>query len=357
MSSVSLWLSHPLPRLHSGRIRPMKAVAWSEPRHLVIEDRPEPEPGPGEVLVRMASVGICGTDLHLYRGEFRAEQGITPGHEIAGVVEGGEGFAIGTAVAVDPMLSCLQCADCRDGRSPVCQSAKLLGLTAHGGLQELIAVPAANCIPLPEGLDPALGSLAEPLAVAVRGIHRAEIPMGARVVVLGAGTIGQVTAMLLRDRAGEVAITGRYEHQRDLGLKLGASVAFEPGSAELKAWSRARRPDVVIETVGGGADTLAEAFRLVRPGGTILALGVFTGHTQINGFRLTNDEIRLIGSVMYGRAGSRSEYAIAVNELRRFKAELPLLQTHTFGLADAEKAFETALDKASGAMKVVIRGA
>lgn len=334
----------------------MKAVAWSEPRHLTIEDRPEPEPGPGEVLVRMVSVGICGTDLHLYRGEFRAEQGITPGHEISAIVEGGEGFAAGTAVAIDPMLSCLRCADCREGRSSVCQASKLLGLTAHGGLQELIAVPAANCVPLPEGIDPALGSLAEPVAVAVRGIHRAEIPMGARVVVLGAGTIGQVTAMLLRDRVGELAITGRYPHQREMALKMGAGVAFEPGSPELKLWGRARRPDVVIETVGGSADTLAEAFRLVRPGGTILALGVFTGHAQINGFRLVNDEIRLIGSVMYGRAGSASEYAVAVNEMPRFKAELSLLQTHSFGLGDAEKAFETALDKTQGAMKVAIRG-
>jgi threonine dehydrogenase-like Zn-dependent dehydrogenase len=161
--------------------------------------------------------------------------------------------------------------------------------------------------------------------------------------------------MLLRDRAAEVAITGRYPHQRELALKLGASVAFEPGSAELKAWGRERRPDVVIETVGGSADTLGEAFRLVRAGGTILALGVFAGHAQINGFRLVNEEVRLIGSVMYGRAGSNSEYAVAVGELRRFRSELPLLQTHNFGLGDAGQAFETALDKTQGAMKVTVR--
>jgi L-iditol 2-dehydrogenase len=332
----------------------MKAVTWSDPHSLVFEDRPDPEPGPGQVVLRVESVGICGTDLHLYKGEFRATKGVCPGHEIAGIVEAGDGFVPGAAVAVDPMLSCLECPDCRNAQSPACLRARLMGISADGGLQQRIVVPAANCFALPEGIDPVLGSLAEPVAVAVRGIHRAEIPMGARVLVLGAGTIGLMTAMLLRDRVGEVAITARYPHQGELALKVGASTVFAPGSDELKTWGRARRPDVVIETVGGTADTLAEAFRLVRAGGTILALGVFSGHTQINGFRLVNDEVKLIGSVMYGRAGSNAEYGVAVRELARYRAELPLFQTATYPMRAAQEAFEAAADKTRGALKVVI---
>jgi len=333
----------------------MKAAAWSETHVLALEDRTEPSPADGTVLIRVDSCGICGTDLHLYRGEFKPTMGLVPGHEIAGtVVEGGE-FAPGTAVAVDPMLSCLECADCRRGQSPVCQQAKLIGISSDGGLQQVIGAPARNVYALPTGLDPELGSLAEPLAVCVRAIHRAELPLGARVLVLGAGTIGLMTAMLLRETAAEVAITARYPHQRELGLQLGASAVFEPGSSDLKAWSRARRPDCVIETVGGSADTLSEAFKFVRQGGTILALGVFTGMAQINGFRLVNEEVRLIGSVMYGRAGSNSDFGVAVAALSRYRADLRRFQTHTFALGDVSAAFDTAMDKTSGALKVTVR--
>ncbi|MFN0094934.1 MAG: zinc-binding dehydrogenase [Dehalococcoidia bacterium] len=332
----------------------MKAVAWSDPHSLSIEDRPEPSASPGQLVVRMTSVGICGTDLHLYKGEFQARKGVVAGHEIAGVVVSGDGLAAGTAVAVDPMLSCLHCASCREGQSSVCQASTLMGISADGGMQEYLAAPAANCYPLPPGIDPQLGSLAEPAAVAIRGIQRAEIPMGARVLVLGAGPIGLMCAMLLRDRAGEVAITARYAHQAAAALALGASAAFEPGSDDLKRWSRARRPDVVVETVGGTADTLAEAFRVVRPGGTIVAIGVFTGHTQINGFKLVNEEIKLVGSVMYGRAGSTSEYGVAASLLGRYASDLPRFQTAVFPLARAREGFEAAVDKTTGNLKVAL---
>ena len=334
----------------------MKAVAWSEPHTVIVEERPEPETGKGEVLVRIAACGICGTDLHLYSGAFTAVKGLSPGHEMTGIIEAGEGFTPGTAVAIDPMLSCLQCADCRNAQSSICQKSKLLGISAHGGMQQLMAVPAANCIALPDGFDPVLGSLAEPLAVAVRGVHRgaAYMPMGSRVLILGAGTIGLMCAMLLRDRVGEVAITARYPHQREAALKVGASAVFEPESADLKAWGRARRPDVVVETVGGSAATLTEAFKVVRAGGTILALGVFTGYTQINGFRLVNEEVNIIGSVMYGRAGSRGDYAVAVSELARYKSDLGVFQTAKFALADASAAFERAADKTQGTLKVTV---
>lgn len=332
----------------------MRAAAWKDDLTLAVEERVEPEPSAGQVLIEVSACGICGTDLHLYRGEFKAMPGIVPGHEIAGVVRGGEGFAAGTAVAIDPMLSCLQCADCRNAQSTVCQRSRLMGISADGGLQQQILAPAANVYPLPPGFDAALGSLVEPLAVAVRGVHRAKVPLGARVLVLGSGTIGLMTAMLLRDTAGEVAVTGRYEHQREAALKIGASAAFDPSSPDLRAWSRARRPDVVIETVGGSADTLADAFRFVRAGGTVCALGVFTGMTSLNGFRLVNEEITLVSSVMYGRAAGNSEFGVAAALIGRYRDELAVFRTHHFALGEVGDAFAAAADKTSGALKVTV---
>ncbi len=142
--------------------------------------------------------------------------------------------------------------------------------------------------------------------------------------------------------------------QRALALRFGATAVFEPGAKDLRAWAKAHQPDLVVETVGGAADTLMEAIYNVRAGGTVLALGVFTGRPAIPGFRLVNDEVRLIGSVMYGRSEAGSDFGAAVSLLPAYTEEVALMQTLTFPLGRANEAFEAALDKSRGAVKVSI---
>ncbi|MBI5947357.1 MAG: alcohol dehydrogenase catalytic domain-containing protein [Chloroflexi bacterium] len=333
----------------------MLAAVWNADRTLAVTDLPEPEPGPGETLIRVEACGICGTDLHFFRGELPPRPGLAPGHEFAGTVVSGGQFAPGTPVAVEPIQVCGACSQCRSGNPQRCAALKFIGLGLPGGLQQMVAVPSGSVYALPDGVDPLHGSLAEPLAVAVRGVHLAELPLGARVLVLGGGTIGLMATLLLRDVAAEVAVTARYAQQASLALSLGASAVFEPGSSDLHDWARERRPDAVIETVGGAADTLNEAIMAVRPGGTVVALGVFTGPTAIPAFKLVNQEVRLVGSIIYGRQGDESEFGIAVRRLARYRADLPLLQSHTFALGDVNDAFSTAANKSSGAVKVTIR--
>lgn len=332
----------------------MRVAAWTAERSLAVEERPEPGPSGGEVLVRVEACGICGSDLHFVRGELTAAPGQVPGHEIAGVVVGGDALAAGTAVAIDPTLWCGVCGRCRAGQPQTCEGLKLMGMGAPGGMQELLAVRAENVYALPGGVSPGLGALAEPLAVCVRGVHLAQPPLGARVLVLGAGAIGLLSTMLLADVTAEVAITARYPQQREAALKLGASAVFEPGSPDLVAWARERRPDAVIETVGGAAETLSDAVSTVRAGGTVVTVGVFTGRPAIPAFRLMNGEVRLVGSAMYGRAGERSEFGIAVGLLPRYATELAMLQTAMFPLAKVNEAFETAVDKRRGTIKVTV---
>jgi threonine dehydrogenase-like Zn-dependent dehydrogenase len=333
----------------------MQAATWTEDGRLVIQDLPEPEPAAEETLLRVASTGICGSDLHFFRGEFKPPTGLIPGHEIAGVVEGGGGLAAGTAVAVNPLLGCRECGDCRAGNPQLCGERALIGMSAPGGLQQLLAVRSENVHPLPEGIDPALGSLAEPVAVCLRAVHLAAIPHGACVLVLGAGTIGLMSVLLLRHLCAEVAITARYPHQRDAALALGAAHAFEPGGFEVRQWAKTRKPDAVIETVGGQADTLKDAVMSVRPGGTVVALGVFTGPARLPAFRLVNEEIRLVGSIMYGHSGRETEFAQAVALLAKYQHDLPRFQTASYALAQANEAFEHAVDKSRNALKVSIR--
>lgn len=332
----------------------MRAAAWNATNTLDIVERPVPEPASGEVLIRGGTIGICGSDLHFYRGEFRGLPGMVPGHEIAGFVESGDGFAPGTPVAVQPTIACHACAACLRGQAPTCAQLRLMGISKPGGLQEYLAVPAANVFPLPPGVSPELGALAEPLAVAVRAMNRARIAQGDRVVVLGAGTIGLLTLLLAREVANEVVITARYPHQRELALAFGADAVFEPGSEELASWAKSNPVDTVFESVGGAAPTLFEAVNLVRAGGTVLALGVFTIDVSLPARKLVNQEIRLIGSVVYGHESGQPEFGAAVGKLARYVPQLEQLRTATYALGEANTAFEHALDKRRGAVKISI---
>lgn len=332
----------------------MRAATWNAANTVDVVERPAPEPAAGEVLIRTGTVGICGSDLHFYRGEFRGLPGMIPGHEIAGFVEAGDGFAPGATVAIQPTIACRVCAACLRGQAPACARLRLMGISTPGGLQEYLAVPAANVFPLPQGVSPELGALAEPLAVAVRAMNRARIAQGDRVVILGAGTIGLVTLLLARDIANEVAITARYPHQRELALALGAGAVFEPGSEELTSWARQNPVDAVFESVGGAAPTLSEAVNIVRPGGTVLALGVFTSDVSLPARKLVNQEVRLIGSVVYGHESGQPEFGAAVGKLARYAPQLDRLRTATYGLDEANAAFAHALDKRRGAVKISI---
>lgn len=332
----------------------MRAAAWTSDGTLETIEREAPAERPGHVLVRPAVVGICGSDLHFFRGDFPAAPGTTPGHEIAGWVERGEGFERGTPVAIEPTISCGRCAGCRRGQAPACQRLRLMGISAPGGMQDLLVAPVENVHRLPAGTGPAIGALAEPLAVCVRAMNRAQAPLGSRVLVLGSGTIGLLALLLARDLSEEVAVTARYPHQAELARVLGASRVFEPGSAALLEWARANPVDLVIETVGGAAPTLGEAVGAVQPGGTVVALGVFTADVAIPARKLVNQELRLIGSVVYGHEGHQSEFGAAVALLPRFADELALLKTAAYPLEQANAAFEHAADKRRAAVKISV---
>lgn len=332
----------------------MRAALWTAQGTLELGEKPDPSPGDGEVLVRPSVVGICGSDLHFFRGEFKPTPGTTPGHEIAGHVIAGGGLAPETAVAVEPTLPCGACASCLRGQAPTCSRLRLMGISAPGGMRELLVVPRANVHPLPPGVGADIGSMAEPLAVCVRALNRAESPLGSRVLVLGSGSIGLLSVLLAAETAIEVAATARYPHQAELAKAMGAARVFAPGSPEVLEWARANPVDVVIETVGGTAGTLAEAINAVRGGGTVVPLGVFTTDVMIPARKLVNQEVRVVGSVVYGHAGHQGEFGAAVGLLRCYAEKLVLLRSATYPLGRANEAFEHALDKRRNAVKVSV---
>jgi 2-desacetyl-2-hydroxyethyl bacteriochlorophyllide A dehydrogenase len=327
----------------------MRAALCREAGRVIVEEAPRPVPGPGEVLVRVRSCGICGSDLHWYHGQMMVPP-VCPGHEIAGeVADAGAGvttLAAGDRVAVEGIASCGGCDACTRGDYHLCPRLGIVGMTIPGGFADYLVMPARHCFRVPDGVPFPTAALCEPLAVAVHGVRIAGLEIGQRVAVLGAGTIGLMAVIAARaGGAGEVVVTARRPHQRAAALALGADrVVGEDEPVD--------GADLVVETVGGTADTLHAAVAACRPGGTVCVLGVYTGSPTFPAVLALLKEIRILGSFVYSRAGARADFDIALDILRRRTAAIG--DTHRFALPDVDAAFHAAADKTTGSIKVSI---
>jgi threonine dehydrogenase-like Zn-dependent dehydrogenase len=319
---------------------------------LAVEERPTPQPGPGEVRVRLSACGICGTDLHFQRGGLWPP-GRTPGHEMAGRVElvgeGVEGWRPGDPVAVEPLQACGRCPSCLQGRGATCPELQVFGIHRDGGMAELVCVPAGRLFGVPADLAPPLAALAEPMAVAVHGLRRVELEPGQQVLVLGAGSIGLLCVAAARALgAGEVWLSARHPHQAVLGEALGATRVL--GEDEIPP----ECADLVVETVGGGADTLMQACHAVRRGGRISVVGVFMGRVEIDGLSLFLKENTLSWSNCYVHPHEGADFETAIELISSRRDALAELTRHVVPLAEIDRAFEVASDKMSGAVKVTV---
>jgi threonine dehydrogenase-like Zn-dependent dehydrogenase len=319
-------------------------------------DLQEADPGPlepGWVRLRVEACGICGSDLHFWHGQLRRPLGTTPGHELAGTVVDGPAGLADVRYAVSPNVTCGACTFCRSGRSNLCgRAGPGLGLGRDGGLAELVDAPLENLAPVPDGVDPVTASLTEPLAVTVRGVGLAGVQPDTKVLVLGAGAIGLCAALVARDRAADVAITARYPHQRAAAEAIGVTALAEDEAVQ---WGKEHRPEVVVESVGGTADTLTDAVRVVGRGGRVVVLGTFSEPRLVDLQRLMMKEASIVGSFCYGGGDREPEFASAARLTGRWRGELVSLTTHQLPLEQVADAFAIAGDKSSGAIKVTLQ--
>ncbi|MCK6554419.1 alcohol dehydrogenase catalytic domain-containing protein [Candidatus Binatia bacterium] len=337
----------------------MLAAFCDAPGRLDVRQVVEPVPGPGEVVVRVRSCGICGSDLHFFHGALPPPS-VCPGHEISGeVYEVGQGAALrpGDRVAVEPLVVCRECVYCRTGDYQLCRHFQILGAMVDGGFAEFVRVPAYAAFPLPAGVDCEVGALTEPLAVTVHAVRLAPVRFGHRVLILGGGTIGLLAVAAARAAgAAEVWATVRHSHQAGAAVAMGASRVFtDPADATALAAATTEHPvDVVIETVGGAADTINEAVQHVRPGGTVAVLGVFSTMPSLNALFLLMKEVRIVGSLTYGRPDPRADFEIALHLLGAEPERYRKLITHRVPLRDIARGFALAGDKRAGSIKVSV---
>lgn len=313
----------------------MLAVKFDSKKVLVEE---LPAPSGGDVLVRVRACGICGSDITILDSGFPI-YGI-PGHEIAGELMDG------TPVAIEPIDPCGRCRYCVEGNYQVCPSGadKIYGIGLHGGMAEQIRVPARCLVPLPRGLDARSGFLVEPLAVAMHGVRRARIEKSMRVLVVGAGTIGLCAAVAVSAAKAEVAVVARHAAQIEAGEKLGVEIVGGESRGEY---------DVVIDCAGSASAT-EMACESLRPNGTLLLLAPSWETIVIPGLVSIAKELEFVVSKMYGRVGSLRDIDAAAALLGAREEVSDALISHRFPLADARRAFETARDRKSGAIKVVL---
>jgi len=337
----------------------MRAAFCPAPREIELRDIPEPVVHDDTVVVRVHACGICGSDLHYYCGA-AAPPRVPLGHEISGRVAdaGSSGFAVGEPVVIEPLISCGQCDRCRAGEPNLCPRVRVLGNRAPGGFADAVAVPASSIYRVPPAVDLDTAMLAEPLAVGVHATDLAAIEPGESVLVLGAGMIGLLAAYAAVKRGGIVTITARYPQQRAAALRLGAREVVDPERATILARCAPSPPDVVLETVGGAAQTLDLALEVVRPGGRIVGLGKFTEPITLHPLRFLMKEVRLVSSMTYRRSGPQPDFVRALELLAGDGERLAALITHRVPLAEVARGFAIAADKSSGVIKVgVLPGA
>ena len=239
-----------------------------------------------------------------------------------------------------------------------CRELQIHGIHRAGGLAEFVSVQASRAFRVPADLDPGIAALTEPMAVVVHGLRRGGLRDGQRVLVLGAGTVGLLAALAARELgAGEVIVSARHPHQAELASALGAERVLREAEADesgLQKLARELPIDLVVESVGGSADTLRLAAHAIRPGGSVCVLGLFLGPVRIDPLVLLLKEASLIWSNCYARAPGEPDFARAARLVASHRGALSPLLTHRVPLAEALRGFALASDKKSGAVKVSV---
>ena len=328
----------------------MKALVYTAPNEVAFRDEPAPSHAPGEVVIRVEAVGICGSDMHAYHGhDPRRKPPLILGHELAGVIVDGPGA--GRRVTVNPLITCGTCDYCRQGRDNLCANRTMIGMTRPGGFAEFVSTAAASVIELPQGMEARDAALTEPAATALHAIHLASRALArplaeGSVLVLGGGAIGMLATLLLASRGVRHVAVGEVNALRRASLAKATSARVYDPSATSPGESAY---DLVIDAVGAKA-TRNTALSAVKPGGVVMHIGLADWASEIDMRRLTLAEITLIGTYTYAtsdlRAAARGLHDGAFGDLA---------WVETRSLADGAGAFRDLHEGRAAAAKIVLR--
>lgn len=320
-----------------------------------IMDVARPEPGPGEVLVRVEACGLCGSDRHMFKGEYPTALPVTLGHEFAGIVEavgaGVTAFAAGARVTGDPNISCGQCADCVAGRPNLCAGLTAIGVFRDGGFADYVIVPQGQAVRLPETLNPLHGAFCEPVGCCLHALDVARIAPGASVAIFGGGVIGLLMVQLVKlAGACTIILSTRQKPRRELAERLGATHTVDASHDPVADIHRLLPGgvDVSIECAGV-AETFGQSIAATRRGGAVVIFGVMAqGETvSVSPYDLLVNELQLESAWLNPGTHARAAELVASGAL-----DLDALITRTIPLGDLPAALRAG--PSLGEVKVIV---
>ncbi len=327
----------------------MKAAVIEKPGNLVVRELLIPEPGDHEVLIKVRASGICGTDIHIFRGEYLGSYPVIPGHEFSGTVEkAGENTSRirpGDRVAVEPNVSCGNCSACLNNRQNFCENWKGIGVTLPGGMAQYACVPEEAVYQIGE-IPFSWGAFVEPLACVLHGVQKTRFSLSDKVLIIGAGPIGILLSQVIQLQ-GSCCIT-QVDRNRSR-LALAAQCGAERTEISLESVEEDAF-DVVVDATGV-LSLMSQACRYARKGGTVLFFGVppSTGTVDIPAFTIFEKGLTILSSYTSVR---NSLQAVRLLSKRRIDAS-PLV-SHTLGLSELQKGIELIESGAQGVLKVLI---
>ncbi len=340
----------------------MKTIVIHAAKDLRIEERAAEAPGPGQVAVRLAAGGICGSDLHYYNhggfGTIRLREPMILGHEVAGHVtalgEAVAGLKVGDLVGVSPSRPCYACRFCREGMMNQCLNMRFYGSAMpfphiQGAFREMLVADASQCVKA-DGLSAGEAAMAEPLAVTLHATRRAGELLGKSVLVTGCGPIGVLSILSARRAGADVIVaTDLSDYTLSMAKRAGADVTLNMKDApdSLERFKADKGTFDVLYECSGAQAALVSAIAALRPGATILQLGL-GGDMTLPMMQITAKELVLKGSFRF-----HSEYATAISLMQKGLIDVKPLISETVRLDDALAGFELANDR-SKAMKVQI---
>lgn len=324
----------------------MRRVKLIEPKKAIIENVPKPKPGPDEILMKIAYCGICGSDLHASIGKHPfVPLPATPGHEFSGWVEevgpGVEGFKKGDRVTSEPNLVCGKCYNCKIGRYNICEKLRVMGCQGDGAMADYFLLPVEKTVKIPDNLSLRHAALVEPIAVGTHAVHRAGDLFGKNVAIVGSGMIGLgVLACVVKAGAANIWVTDLSEDRLKLAKSIGATHivnAKDDAVKKIRTEAGFNGIDVAFECVGVGT-ALRTAMSLIRKGGKVIVMGVYGDEATIRAADLQDQEMELIGTLMYTMRDVKEAIWILANKM--IPAEKII--SKVFLIDQAQEAFEYA---------------
>ena len=337
----------------------MLQQVMTAPYEIKFREVPVPKAAPGQAVLRIHRIGVCGSDIHVYHGKHPfTSYPVTQGHEVSGeIVELGEGVSglrLGQRVTVEPQVVCGRCYPCRHGKYNLCEELKVMGFQTTGMASEYFAVDASKITPLPEEMDFDLGAMLEPLAVAVHAVGRMGSVKGLKVAVLGAGPIGNLVAQTAKGQgADSVLITDvsdvRLEKARQCGVEYTVNTKNKDFGEAMVECFGPDKADVIYDCAGNDI-TMGQAIRYARKGSTIILVAVYAGMANVDLAVLNDHELDLNTTMMY----RHEDYLEAIRLVQEGRVALrPLISSH-FAFRDYLEAYRYIDANRETTMKVLI---